>query len=79
LKYQSLSEHVALINGFDTELSFYQHALAMLQLPKFLPEVQILENFELHSEQVKVALILKDVPSLLMANPHQLSRDHVIH
>jgi serine/threonine protein kinase len=79
LKYQSLSEHAALINGFDAELSFYQHALAMLQLPKFLPEVQILENFELHSEQVKVALILKNVPSLLMANPHQLSRDHVIH
>lgn len=79
LKYQSLSEHVVLINGFDTELSFYQHALAMLQLPKFLPEVQILENFELHSEQVKVALILKNVPSLLMANPRHLSRDHVIH
>lgn len=59
LKYQSLSEHAALINGFDAELSFYQHALAMLQLPKFLPEVQILENFEFHSEPVKVALILK--------------------
>ena len=79
LKYQSLSEHAALINGFDAELSFYQHALAMLQLPKFLPEVQILENFEFHSEQVKVALILKNVPSLLMANPRQLSRDYVIH
>ena len=79
LKYQSLSEHAALINGFDAELSFYQHALVMLQLPKFVPEVQILENFEFHSELVKAALILKDVPSLLMANPRQLSRDHVIH
>ena len=79
LKYQFVSEHVVLINGFDAELSFYQQALAMLQLPKFLPEVQILENFEFHSELVKAALILKDVPSLLMANPHRLSRDHIIH
>lgn len=79
LKYQSVSEHIVLINGFDAELSFYQHVLAMPQLPKFLPEVQILENFQLHLEQVKVALILKNVQSLLMTNCRQLSRDHVIH
>lgn len=79
LKYQLRSVHCVLINGFEAELSFYQQALAMLQRPKFLPEVQVLENFKLGQEHVSAAFILKDVPSLLMANPLQLSRDHVIH
>lgn len=79
LKFQLASSYSVLIDGFNAEFSFYQHALAMLPQPTFLPEVQILENFEFHSEQMSAALILKDLPPLLVRDPRQLSCDHVIH
>ena len=79
LKFQLASHHPVLMNGFQTELHFYQQMLAQPRPPTFLPEVQILERFELGSVQVNAALILKDVPALLTTDPLQFSRDHVIH
>ena len=79
LKYQLQSEQQALIDGFATELSFYQQGLAMPKKSKFLVEAQILQNFTLAPEQVGTVLILKDLPHLLTQAASQLSLDHVIH
>lgn len=79
LKSQLQSEHQALIDGFATELSFYQQGLAIPKKPKFLVEAQIFHNFTLALEQVGTVLILKDLPHLLVQAASQLSLDHVTH